>query len=212
MMRLLIATMNQGKLREYQRLLADVPSLELETMASLDAPVDVVEDRDTFEGNAIKKATEIAAAAGVSCLADDSGLEVDALEGRPGVSGLEVDALEGRPGVYSARYSGPGATDERNNEKLLEELRDLPDTSRSARFRCAIAVVDEEGRVLAVTDGTCEGRIARNPAGSHGFGYDPLFIPDGYQETMAELGPDTKNAISHRAKAALQLVPLLKEQ
>jgi XTP/dITP diphosphohydrolase len=198
MMRLLIATMNQGKLREYQRLLADVPSLELETMASLDAPVDVVEDRDTFEGNAIKKATEIAAAAGVSCLADDSG--------------LEVDALEGRPGVYSARYSGPGATDERNNEKLLEELRDLPDTSRSARFRCAIAVVDEEGRVLAVTDGTCEGRIARNPAGSHGFGYDPLFIPDGYQETMAELGPDTKNAISHRAKAALQLVPLLKEQ
>ena len=197
-MRLLIATMNQGKLREYQRLLADVPSLELETMASLDAPVDVVEDSDTFEGNAIKKATEIAAAAGVSCLADDSG--------------LEVDALEGRPGVYSARYSGPGATDERNNEKLLEELRDLPDTSRSARFRCAIAVVDEEGRVLAVTDGTCEGRIARNPAGSHGFGYDPLFIPDGYQETMAELGPDTKNAISHRAKAALQLVPLLKEQ
>ena len=198
MMRLLIATMNQGKLREYQRLLADVPSLELETMASLDAPVDVVEDRDTFEGNAIKKATEIAAAAGISCLADDSG--------------LEVDALEGRPGVYSARYSGPGATDERNNEKLLEELRDLPDTSRSARFRCAIAVVDEEGRVLAVTDGTCEGRIARNPAGSHGFGYDPLFIPDGYQETMAELGPDTKNAISHRAKAALQLVPLLKRK
>ena len=198
MMRLLIATMNQGKLREYQRLLADVPSLELETMASLDAPVDVVEDRDTFEGNAIKKATEIAAAAGISCLADDSG--------------LEVDALEGRPGVYSARYSGPGATDERNNEKLLEELRDLPDTSRSARFRCAIAIVDAEGRVLAVTDGTCEGRIARNPAGSHGFGYDPLFIPDGYQETMAELGPDTKNAISHRAKAALQLVPLLKEQ
>ena len=197
-MRLLIATMNQGKLREYQRLLADVPSLELETMASLDAPVGVVEDRDTFEGNAIKKATEIAAAAGVSCLADDSG--------------LEVDALEGRPGVYSARYSGPGATDERNNEKLLEELRDLPDTSRSARFRCAIAIVDAEGRVLAVTDGTCEGRIARNPAGSHGFGYDPLFIPDGYQETMAELGPDTKNAISHRAKAALQLVPLLKEQ
>ena len=197
-MRLLIATMNQGKLREYQRLLADVPSLELETMASLDAPVDVVEDRDTFEGNAIKKATEIAAAAGISCLADDSG--------------LEVDALEGRPGVYSARYSGPGATDERNNEKLLEELRDLPDTSRSARFRCAIAIVDAEGRVLAVTDGTCEGRIARNPAGSHGFGYDPLFIPDGYQETMAELGPDTKNAISHRAKAALQLVPLLKEQ
>ena len=196
-MRILIATMNPGKLREYQRLLGEVPRLQLDTMASLPSPVDVVEDRETFEGNARKKATEIAAAAGVACLADDSG--------------LEVDALGGRPGVYSARYSGEGATDASNNEKLLEELSEVPDQRRTARFRCAIAVVDAEGRELAVVDGACEGRIGRELRGTHGFGYDPLFIPDGHSETMAELGPETKNRISHRAKAAAKLAPLLRE-
>jgi XTP/dITP diphosphohydrolase len=196
-MRILIATMNPGKLREYQRLLGEVPRLQLDTMASLPSPVDVVEDRETFEGNARKKATEIAAAAGVACLADDSG--------------LEVDALGGRPGVYSARYSGEGATDASNNEKLLEELSEVPDPRRTARFRCAIAVVDAEGRELAVVDGACEGRIGRELRGTHGFGYDPLFIPDGHSETMAELGPETKNRISHRAKAAAKLAPLLRE-
>ena len=196
-MRLLVATMNDGKLREYQRLLAAVPNLELETMASLKTRVDVEEDRDTFMGNARKKATEIAAVAGLACLADDSG--------------LEVDALGGRPGVLSARYAGEGATDARNNEKLLEELRAVPDAERSARFRCAIVVVDAEGRELAAVDGACEGRIGDAPRGTHGFGYDPLFIPAGYEETMAELGPETKNAISHRAEAAAKLVPLLRE-
>ncbi len=196
-MRILIATMNEGKLREYQRLLGEVPGLQLETMASLASRVDVVEDRDTFEGNARKKATEIAAASGVACLADDSG--------------LEVDALGGRPGVHSARYSGVGATDESNNEKLLGELRGVPAAERTARFRCVIAVVDAEGRELALADGACEGRIAQAPSGSHGFGYDPLFVPDGYSETMAELGPDTKNRISHRAEAAAKLAPLLRD-
>ncbi len=194
-MRLLIATMNAGKLREYERLLADVPGLQLETMASLPEPVEVVEDCDTFVGNARKKATEVAAAAGVACLSDDSG--------------LEVDALGGRPGVHSARYSGEGATDASNNAKLLEELGDVADEARTARFQCAIAVVDADGRELAVAEGACEGRIGRELRGTHGFGYDPLFVPDGYAETMAELGPDTKNAISHRAKAAAKLVPLL---
>ncbi|MGB5192109.1 MAG: RdgB/HAM1 family non-canonical purine NTP pyrophosphatase [Polyangiales bacterium] len=196
-MRLLIATMNEGKLREYQRLLAKVPGLELETMATLSTRVDVEEDRDTFDGNARKKATEIAAVARLPCLADDSG--------------LEVDALGGRPGVYSARYSGEGATDESNNLKLLEELQRVPDAKRTARFRCAIVVVDARGRELAAVDGTCEGRIGHQPSGSHGFGYDPLFIPDGYSQTMAELGPETKNEISHRAMAAAKLVPLLRE-
>lgn len=196
-MRVLIATMNEGKLREYQRLLADVPGLELDTMASLDERIDVEEDRGTFEGNARKKATEVAAVAGVPCLADDSG--------------LEVDALGGRPGVYSARYAGEGATDASNNAKLLEQLRDVPDEERTARFRCAIAVVDAAGRELASVDGACEGRIGHEPRGSHGFGYDPLFVPAGYTQTMAELGPQTKNRISHRALAAAKLVPLLRE-
>ena len=196
-MRVLIATMNDGKLREYQRLLAGVSGLELQTMASLAQRVDVDEDRDTFEGNALKKAKEIAEVAGVPCLADDSG--------------LEVDALGGRPGVHSARYSGEGATDQSNNAKLLEELEAVPDAERTARFRCAIAVVDARGRELATVDGACEGRIGREPRGTHGFGYDPVFVPDGYTQTMAELGPDTKNEISHRAKAAAKLAPLLRE-
>jgi len=196
-MRILVATMNAGKLREYERLLADVPGLELETMRSLETPVEVEEDRDTFVGNARKKAREIAAASGVNCLADDSG--------------LEVDALGGGPGVRSARYAGDSASDAENNAKLLEALCDVPDAERTARFRCAIAVVDAEGRELAVVEAGCEGRIAREPKGTHGFGYDPLFIPDGFTQTMAELGPETKNRISHRAKAAAKLVPLLRQ-
>jgi len=196
-MRILLATMNRGKLDEYQRLLADVPGLELETMALLSEPVKVLEDCDTFRGNARKKAREIAAVAGIACLADDSG--------------LEVDALGGKPGVHSARYSGEDATDERNNEKLLEALSDVPDGKRSARFRCAIVLADASGRELAAVEGACEGRIGRQAVGSHGFGYDPLFVPDGYTQTMAELGPRTKNLISHRAVAAAKLVPLLRE-
>lgn len=196
-MRILVATMNAGKLREYERLLADVPGLELETMRSLETPVEVEEDRDTFVGNARKKAYEIAAASGMPCLADDSG--------------LEVDALGGGPGVRSARYAGDSGGDAENNAKLLEALRDVPDAERTARFRCVIAVVDAEGRELAIAEGSCEGRIAREPKGTHGFGYDPLFIPDGFTHTMAELGPETKNRISHRAKAAAELVPLLRQ-
>jgi XTP/dITP diphosphohydrolase len=196
-MRILIATMNEGKLREYERLLADVPGLELETMASLAEPVDIVEDRDTFRGNALKKATEIAAVAGMPCLADDSG--------------LEVDALGARPGVYSARYAGESATDAENNLKLLDELSGTADELRTARFRCAIVIVDGTGVELATAEGACEGRIGGEPRGTHGFGYDPLFVPDGYTQTMAELGPETKNEISHRAKAAAKLVPLLRQ-
>ena len=196
-MRILLATMNDGKRREYERLLAGVPGLELETMASLAEPIEVVEDRDTFHGNALKKATEIAHAAGVACLADDSG--------------LEVDFLGGRPGVHSARFAGEPATDDQNNAKLLDAMRDTADSQRTARFRCAIVVVDPTGRELAAADGACEGRIARLARGAHGFGYDPLFVPDGYTKTMAELGPETKNQISHRAEAAAKLVPQLQQ-
>jgi XTP/dITP diphosphohydrolase len=196
-MRILIATMNRGKLREYERLLAEVPGLELETMAALPEPIEVVEDRDTFYGNARKKATEIATVAGMPCLADDSG--------------LEVDALGGRPGVYSARYAGEGSTDSENNAKLLDALSGVADDERTARFQCAIVIIDQSGRELAIAEGACEGRIGSEPRGSHGFGYDPLFVPAGYAQTMAELGPETKNQISHRAKAAAKLVPILRE-
>jgi XTP/dITP diphosphohydrolase len=196
-MRILIATRNAGKLREYERLLADVPGLELETMATLAEPVEVVEDQDTFGGNALKKATEIAKLAGTPCLADDSG--------------LEVDALGGQPGVYSARYAGQNATDAENNVKLLDALSDTSESRRTARFRCAIALVDPSGRELAVAQGACEGRIAREPRGTHGFGYDPLFVPDGYTQTMAELGPEAKNEISHRAQAAASLARVLRD-
>jgi XTP/dITP diphosphohydrolase len=196
-MRILLATMNDGKRREYERLLASVPGLELETMASLLEPIQVVEDRETFHGNALKKATEIAHAAGVACLADDSG--------------LEVDFLGGRPGVHSARFAGEPATDDQNNAKLLDAMRDTADSQRTARFRCAIVVVDSTGRELAAAEGACEGRIAREASGAHGFGYDPLFVPGGYTKTMAELGPETKNQISHRAEAAAKLVPLLQQ-
>lgn len=196
-MKILLATMNAGKLREYKRLLADVASLDLETMARFPEPVEVVEDQETFLGNARKKATEVAAVAGIPCLADDSG--------------LEVDALGGRPGVRSARYAGEGATDAGNNAKLLDTLRDVPEADRRARFRCVIAVVDADGRELAMVEGTCEGRIAGAPRGAHGFGYDPVFIPDGFTQTLAELGPETKDRISHRAQAAAKLVPLLRQ-
>jgi len=196
-MRILIATMNTGKLREYERLLAEVPGLELETMAALPEPIEVVEDRDTFYGNARKKATEIATVAGMPCLADDSG--------------LEVDALGGRPGVYSARYAGEGSTDSENNAKLLDALSGVADDERTARFQCAIVIIDQSGRELAIAEGACEGRIGSESRGSHGFGYDPLFVPAGYAQTMAELGPETKNQISHRAKAAAKLVPILRE-
>ncbi|MGD8608099.1 MAG: RdgB/HAM1 family non-canonical purine NTP pyrophosphatase [Myxococcales bacterium] len=196
-MKILLATMNAGKLREYKRLLADVVGLDLETMARFPEPVEVVEDQETFLGNARKKATEVAAVAGIPCLADDSG--------------LEVDALGGRPGVRSARYAGEGATDAGNNAKLLDTLRDVPEADRRARFRCVIAVVDADGRELAMVEGTCEGRIAGAPRGGHGFGYDPVFIPDGFTQTMAELGPETKDRISHRAQAAAKLVPLLRQ-
>ena len=196
-MRILIATMNTGKLLEYERLLAEVPGLELETMAALPEAIDVVEDRDTFRGNALKKAMEIATVAGMPCLADDSG--------------LEVDALGGGPGVYSARYAGEGSTDSENNAKLLDELSGIADHERRARFQCAIVIADQSGRELAMAEGACEGRIGSEPRGSHGFGYDPLFVPEGYAQTMAELGPETKNEISHRAKAAAKLVPILRE-
>ncbi|MGB5810073.1 MAG: RdgB/HAM1 family non-canonical purine NTP pyrophosphatase [Polyangiales bacterium] len=194
-MRVVLATGNAGKLAEYRRLLADVPGLSLESMAEHGGPIEVVEDGDTFHANAVKKARAVAAHTGLAAMADDSG--------------LEVDALEGRPGVHSARYAGVDSSDAENNVKLLVALRDTAGVARSARFRCVIVLVDEAGRELVTVDGACEGRISETPRGAHGFGYDPLFIAEGETRTMAELEPAEKNAISHRGRASKKLVAAL---
>ncbi|MBN2163112.1 MAG: RdgB/HAM1 family non-canonical purine NTP pyrophosphatase [Pontiellaceae bacterium] len=182
-MKLVIATRNAHKLEEIHAIF-DFYNLKVcSAFEHPDVP-DVVEDRDTLEGNAIKKAVEIAKATGCWALADDSG--------------LEVDALGGAPGVYSARYAGEQCSYEDNNAKLLEQMKNAPD--RSARFRTVIALSDPDGNFKTVS-GECAGLIIEDLRGTNGFGYDPLFIPDGYSETFAELSSDIKNRISHRANA-----------
>lgn len=186
-MKLVVATGTPGKIRELARLL-DGLGLELVGLPG-DAP-DVVEDRDTFEGNAVKKATELAEHSGEMTVADDSG--------------LVVDALGGAPGIYSARYAGEHGDDQANNDKLVRELAGVPDAERTARFVCALAFVDPAGPLEGahVVRGTIEGTILREERGDGGFGYDPLFLPLGETCTTAEMPPAQKNEISHRAEAA----------
>lgn len=182
-MKLLIATRNAHKMSEIAAIL-NWPGVEPVSVADIvDAP-DVVEDGLTFEANAVKKADALARATGMFALADDSG--------------LEVDALGGAPGVYSARYAGEPADYAANNRKLLEEMRGRAD--RSARFRCVMALSTPSGESLTV-EGACEGTITRRPRGKRGFGYDPVFVPARYSETFAEMTADLKNRISHRAAA-----------
>jgi XTP/dITP diphosphohydrolase len=185
-MKLVIATRNAHKLEEIQAIF-DFQSLEV--MSAFDFPEipDVVEDGDTLEANAMKKAVEIAQATGCWALADDSG--------------LEVAALDGAPGVYSARYAGEHCSYADNNAKLLGELTGK--TDRSACFRTVIALSDPAGSVEIVS-GECAGTIIEEPRGTNGFGYDPLFVPDGYTQTFAELTAAVKNRISHRANALQQ--------
>ena len=197
-MKILISTRNRHKLRELSEMFEGT-RYELVSLDALSDPPEVEEDRDTFRGNADKKARELAAFSGMVTVADDSG--------------IEVDALGGRPGVWSARYAGvdgPGA-DAANNRKLQEELADVADPDRTARYRCALAVVRPDGEAR-YSDGTCEGRIGREARGSGGFGYDPYFlVDDGSGRTMAELSADEKHAISHRGAALERLLPLLDE-
>lgn len=182
-MKLVIATRNKHKLEEI-RAIFNVPSLEI--VSALDYPdvPDVVEDGTTFEANAMKKAVSLAKATGLWALADDSG--------------LEVDALNGAPGIYSARYAGEPVSYPANNRKLLKELERV--SNRRARFRCVIALSSPDGKVKTV-DGRCEGVIACEERGGTGFGYDPLFIPDGFSITFAEMDAAAKNSISHRGRA-----------
>ncbi|MBX3200210.1 MAG: RdgB/HAM1 family non-canonical purine NTP pyrophosphatase [Labilithrix sp.] len=193
---LVVATNNRGKLEELRHLLADMNVEVLSIQDVSKRPIQVVEDGDTFEANAIKKAREVAAVTMMLTLADDSG--------------LEVDALGGAPGVRSARFAGERATDAENNAALLAALDELTADAAgtrtsdfNARFRCVLALVDpfvRDGEPL-VAEGTCAGKITRTPRGSGGFGYDPLFLVDGTDETMAELSEDEKNRVSHRARA-----------
>jgi XTP/dITP diphosphohydrolase len=193
---LVFATRNQGKLVELRELLTGIDVIDVaEASRRLAREIpDTVEDADTFIGNAIKKAREVSEATGWPALADDSG--------------LEVDALGGAPGVFSARYSGQGT--EGNKAKLLAELAGV--TNRSARFRCVLALADVNGPLGAETltaDGTCEGSILEAPRGTGGFGYDPLFLlPSG--ETMAEMDHGMKNQVSHRGKAMAAIEPRLR--
>ncbi|HVR84884.1 MAG TPA: RdgB/HAM1 family non-canonical purine NTP pyrophosphatase [Planctomycetota bacterium] len=182
---LVIASKNKGKIREIRQICADLPVSVVE-VALLP---DVVEDGDSFSANARKKAVEIARHTGKWALADDSG--------------LEVDALRGAPGIHSARWSGAG--DEANNDKLLHELRDVPPPARTARYRAVIVIADPSGRIIAETDGSCEGLIGFERKGSGGFGYDPLFVVPQFGCTMAELPSETKHSISHRGEALRRL-------
>jgi XTP/dITP diphosphohydrolase len=195
-MSIVVATGSRAKLAELRALLATMPVEVLSTEEALGEAPNVVEDAKTFEDNALKKARAIAAASMMLTLADDSG--------------LEVDALGGRPGVRSARFASEGATDAENNAELLKRMAELEDPERSARFRCAIALVDPwnpEGDVVVA--GSCEGAIAHQPTGTGGFGYDPLFIVKGLDRTMAELGDDERTRVSHRAKALAAIQPQL---
>lgn len=193
-MKILLATKNRDKVVEIKAALAE---LQLDLLAASDLPhlPEIEEDAATLEGNAIKKAETLFTLTGLPCLADDTG--------------LEVEALNGRPGVYSSRYAGPAATYADNVEKLLRELRDVPEPERGARFRTVVAFCRAEG--TATVEGACPGRIARVPRGQNGFGYDPVFYLPALGKTMAELTLAEKNEISHRGRALAALKALFKE-
>jgi len=191
--RVVLATSNQHKLREIEAILGGslFSLVGLQEYPGVTLPP---ETGESFEANAIGKAVAAAAGAGIIAIGDDSG--------------IEVDALGGRPGIRSARYAGPGATDEQNLELLLHEMRDVPEDRRQGRFVCAIAVADPTGAVQVVRR-TCEGVITRAARGRNGFGYDPVFLIPGDGRTLAEFAAAEKDAISHRGQAVRAALPLI---
>ncbi len=194
-MKLVLATKNEGKVREITKLLAgqDIEVLCLADFPEID---EIVEDGETFRENAVIKATEVCMQTGLITLADDSG--------------LEVDCLDGLPGVYSARFAGEDKDDRANNQKLLELLEGIPEEQRTARFKCVMAVADTEFFVY-IAEGTCAGIIAQEQRGDGGFGYDPLFYLPEQGKTFAELDLETKNKISHRARALEVVLDILSD-
>ena len=191
--KLLVATHNPGKVREYRELLAQLP-IEVTYLDAEGITQEVEETGETFAANAILKAQAYAATSGLWTWADDSG--------------LEVDALDGAPGIYSSRYAGPGATDADRYRKLLDALTGVAWSQRTARFRCVVALATPDGQ-LQTAEGTCEGIIAFGPTGSNGFGYDPVFFLPDRGVTMAQLPAEVKNRISHRGLAAAAAGKLL---
>ena len=197
-MELLVATTNPGKFKEVSAFLKDLP-LQIVSLTDLLDPPRVIEDGLTFEENALKKARALAEFSGLLTLADDSG--------------LEVDALNGAPGIYSARYAGAECDDDKNNEKLLRELQSVSDEKRTARFVCALGLCSPE--LKTIPDWTvrevCEGRIAFALQGKHGFGYDPLFFYPPMGKTFGEIERETKAIVSHRGKALKRLAVKLRD-
>lgn len=192
---LLLGTRNRGKVKEITSILEDSgwSFCSLQEVEDIESPE---ENGETYADNAILKARFYAAATGQFALADDSG--------------LEVEALGGAPGVLSARYAGENASDADRRELLLSELANIGNKQRRARFVSVVAITDPDGRVLNVSEGICEGTIASAPRGTGGFGYDPLFVPDGYEQTFAELPSDLKNRISHRGIALIKTANFLR--
>lgn len=193
-MEIIIASKNKGKIKEIKEILS-LLEIVFRTYEDFGDWPAVSETGNTYEENAILKARTLAERAQKPALADDSG--------------LEVAALEGAPGIHSAHYAGPNCSPVANNQKLLRELKDTPFEKRTAQFKCFVALVDPIRNLTLIADDACEGRIAFQPAGTGGFGYDPLFIPLGYTKTLAELSPQEKNRISHRGKALRKLRELL---
>ena len=196
MTELLVATTNQGKFAEVQAFLKSLP-LAIVSLRSLGSWPAVVEDGATFEENALKKARALAEYSGMITLADDSG--------------LEVDALNGAPGIYSARYAGEEGNDDKNNEKLFRELQGIAEDRRSARFVCALALCAPKLRGMKewTVRESCEGRIAFELRGPNGFGYDPLFFYPPFGKTFGEIDRETKATVSHRGKALKKLAEML---
>lgn len=195
MKKIVIATQNKGKAKDFETLLAPL-GYEVLTLKDVAEDLDIEETGTTFEANAILKAEGVAQILGIPVIADDSG--------------LEIDALDGEPGVYSARYAGGEKSDDANIEKVLEKLAQVPDTERTARFRCVLAVAAPSEETITFS-GSCEGEILRLRRGDNGFGYDPIFYVPSQERAMAELEPQEKAAISHRGQALRKLSEAMPE-
>jgi len=201
-MKLVLASRNKKKIRELRKIIEEGIIAEQDRSVDILTPDDfpqcgeVEEDGATFEANAIKKAAYLKQCSGLTSVADDSG--------------IVVDALDGAPGVYSARYAGEPADDMANNRKLLHEMKDVPDENRTARFVCCIALAD--GDDIRTFTGYVEGKIGRENRGDNGFGYDPVFYPEGHDRTFAQMTDDEKNSMSHRGRALRKLQEYIREK